>query len=266
AVESLGNESLTVLRGFHITKGFVDFPDSGGGLYVEDSDATFVQCVFAGNRSAVMGGAVAIWGGSPSFVNCRFYGNDGGWAAGAIYIRKSATPTFVNCLLYSNQAWEGGAVAITTGAATFVNCTLSENAATAGKGGAFLDSRGEAALRNCIIWGNTANTNGTDEIFNLPAAQGSTAVTHSNVKGGWPGEGNLYSDPLFVDPATGDYRIRQTSPCKDKGQNASLPTDVADTSLDGNTTETLPKDLGLNARIHGDSVDMGAYEWHPEDN
>ena len=91
-------------------------------------------------------------------------------------------------------------------------------------------------------------------------------MTHSNVKGGWLGEGNLNSDPLFVGPATGDYRIRQTSPCKDKGQNASLPQDVGDINMEGNTAEVLPKDLDLKPRIHGDSVDMGAFEWHPEDN
>ncbi len=263
ALGSVANDSSTVLRGFYIIEGFVDFPDNGGGLYVGDSDTNFVRCVFTGNRSAVMGGAVAIWGGSPTFVNCRFYDNDGGWAAGAIFNRKFATPTFVNCLFYENKAWEGGAVGITTGAATFVNCTLSDNEATIGKGGALFDSRGEAVLRNCIIWGNVAGTEDTNEVFNLPAARTSTTVSYSNVKGGWPGKGNIGSDPLFVDAGKGDYRLQETSPCRDAGKYASLPADVADINADGNTTGVLPKDLALKGRVSGEAVDMGAFEWHP---
>ena len=36
--------------------------------------------------------------------------------------------------------------------------------------------------------------------------------------------------------------------------------------MEGNTSEVLPKDLNMMSRIHGDSVDMGAYEWHPPGN
>ncbi|UCC31333.1 MAG: DUF1565 domain-containing protein, partial [Phycisphaerales bacterium] len=212
AVESIGNNSSTVLRGFYITKGFIASPETGGGMYLEKSDALFLRCVFTGNKSAIMGGAVAVWGGAPHFVNCRFYDNDGGWAAGAVFVRRSATPTFVNCLFCKNTAGEGGAVSIVTGAPTFINCTISGNKAGVSKGGALFDSQESAILRNCILWGNTSPVTGANEIYNAPSGARTTTVTHSAVKGGWPGEGNLNSDPLFVDPATGDYRIRQTSP------------------------------------------------------
>ena len=79
---------------------------------------------------------------------------------------------------------------------------------------------------------------------------------------GCHGVGSIISDPLFVNASTGDYRLRADSPCRDNGLTASLPADVADIGLNGNTTEVLPKDLGLEARVFGDSVDMGAYEWH----
>jgi hypothetical protein len=87
---------------------------------------------------------------------------------------------------------------------------------------------------------------------------------HANVQGRWPGEGNIDADPFFVNPTNGDYRLRSGSPCRDTGQNAALPPDLGDLCLDGNRTETLPRDLRMKARIEGTSVDMGALEWHPE--
>ena len=224
----------------------------------------FVDCVFTENKAGeTMCGAVSIWGGSPMFVNCRFRENDGGWAAGAVYIRRSATPTFVNCLFHDNKAMEAGAVCVITGTARFINCTLADNVSSIGKGGAIFDSRGEAFFRNCVLWNNVSPVTGANEIYNAPAAGRRTTVSHSVVKGKWPGEGNLDSDPLFVAAKTGDYRIQAGSPCRDKGLDTLLPTNVADVSLDGNTSETLPVDLDFAPRVYGASVDLGAFEWHP---
>ena len=44
------------------------------------------------------------------------------------------------------------------------------------------------------------------------------------------------------------------------GNNADLPADVGDVDWDNNTTETLPLDLALGARIFDFTVDLGAYE------
>lgn len=259
AVQTTGSDSSTMLRGFYVTDGFIDVPETGGGVYLENSSAIFVRCVFTGNKATVMGGAVAIWGGSPTFVNCRFYDNDGGWAAGAVFNRRSATPTFANCLFYENKAWEAGAIAMVTGAPTFVNCTLSDNQATIGKGGALFDTRGEAVLRNCILWNNVAGVTGTHEIFNLPGAGGTTAVAYSDIKGGWSGDGNIASDPLFVDVSKNDYHLQSGSPCTSAGQRSLLPPDIGDIDWDGDTAEALPADLGLSAPQEDETVGIGAY-------
>jgi len=53
------------------------------------------------------------------------------------------------------------------------------------------------------------------------------------------------AEPLFVDPANGDYHLRPTSPAVDAGFNAGI---WGDRDLDG------------NPRIVGGRVDIGAYE------
>ena len=67
------------------------------------------------------------------------------------------------------------------------------------------------------------------------------------------GEGNIEGNPLFVDPAKGDYRLQVGSPCIDTGTKVETVID-----LDGN-----PRPVDLVAREHeGDtSYDMGCYEF-----
>ena len=234
--------------------------DTGGGLYLENSNAKIVRCTFTGNKSATMGGALAVWGGSASLVNCTFYDNEADFAAGAVWNCKGGKPTLVNCLFYDKRAMEAGAVSTLTGGPSFTNCTFTDNHASKGAAGAIFDTRGEVVLRNCIVWDNKAAKASTNELFNLPSAGGTTTATYCNIKGGWSGDGNKDVDPLFVDAAARDYRLQSTSPCRDAGNTALLPKDSADLDWDGVTTSTLSKDLAMKSRVSGTAVDIGAYE------
>jgi hypothetical protein len=60
------------------------------------------------------------------------------------------------------------------------------------------------------------------------------------------GIGNITNNPLFVNPANLDFRLRPNSPCINSGNNLNIP---SGTDLDNNT------------RIAGQIVDMGAYEF-----
>ena len=73
------------------------------------------------------------------------------------------------------------------------------------------------------------------------------------------GSNNINSDPLFVNTVTGDYHLGASSPARNVGYNADVPTDAFDVDDDDNTSEKTP-DLDLSIRVSNTTVDMGAYE------
>ena len=264
AVRSIGNDRRTILRGFVITGGAAKDDEAGGGVYLENSNAVFTDCVFRNNSAEFAGGAVAnYFGGSPTFANCRFVDNGGGSGrptpvgGGAVY-NHDGSPTFINCLFHGNKAGDGGAVVSLDGAINIVNCTFTNNEATQRHAGALFDNMGRAVVRNCILWNNRAALAGAGEIYNHPRDGVPTSVAFSDVKGGWPGEGNADADPLFVDPVGGDYRLQSASPLGAAGNRNALPPDVADLDWDGDTTEPVSRDLDLLLRSDPTIVEMGA--------
>lgn len=94
---------------------------------------------------------------------------------------------------------------------------------------------GELALRG------TNTVNGHSNIIQAPDAaagivlfeQGEPVInmTYSDIKGGWPGEGNIDFPPLFIDPTNGDYTLSPYSPCIDTG-NPNLYPDPDGTRVD----------------------------------
>jgi len=136
--------------------------------------------------------------------------------------------TLANCLVAGNDAAKSGGG---TYGSTLINCTVTGNAALLGGGGTY-----RGTLANCIVWGNdaAARANYYDSTLSFSCSEPLPA-----------GAGNISANPLFINAAAGDYRLRASSPCLNKGDNARSP---------GNT------DLVGNPRISHGIVDMGAYE------
>jgi len=72
-------------------------------------------------------------------------------------------------------------------------------------------------------------------------------ISHSNIEGGYEGEGNIDISPLFSDSENDDYSLQSESPCIDAG--------TAD--LDGDGIDDIGDFYGL-------APDMGAYEFESE--
>jgi len=158
--------------------------------------------------------------------NCIITNNSGYWYGGAVRFC-----TLNNCTLSGNWVEKWGGAAHTC---TLNNCTITGNLAGSSGGGTH-----SSTLNNCIVYGNTASSSVNYGYYCKLSYSCTTPLPTGN--------GNIATDPLFVDSANGDFQLQESSPCINAGSNASTP---SGTDLDG------------NPRIMDGSVDMGAYE-HP---
>ncbi len=213
----------------------------GAGMYNDWSNPDLTNCIFRGNSAGDWGGGMCNSGGMQSLASCRFSENSAVGYGGGIYNDWNEL-TVSNSVLSGNTAvWDGGAMYNDWSSLTVTNCTLAGNTAGNGHGNALAfdssiwSSPSVIELTNCILWDNG------DEIWNNDDS--TITATFSDIlvetRTLWPGEGNIKNNPLFADPANGDYHLLAGSPCIDAGD----PT----TSVG---SEPLP---------NGGRINMGAY-------
>jgi len=207
----------------------------GGAIYISGSSPTIKNCVFSDNTAGGGGGAICSYGGSPIVLDCSFYRNKGG-SGGAIH-SDSSTLNITNGVFAGNSAeYLGGALYFYKVTAKILNSSFSENLAQIGNG--IYGFNSSITATNTILWDQPA-----DEIF---LNSGSTAnITYSNVRGAYPGTGNIDADPLFTGQE--NLRLAAGSPCINQGNN---------------TAHGLPEtDRDGTQRIVAETVDIGAYEY-----
>jgi hypothetical protein len=139
----------------------------------------------------------------------------------------------------------GGGMYNLNSSPVLTNCTFSGNWAQVTGGGIFNEDS-SPVLTNCILWFDFIAEIANADPGSVPV------VTHSDVYGGYPGEGNIDADPRFVDPDNGNYRLGPDSPCIDAGTNAAPGLPAYD--LEGD--DRIVDGDGDGTAI----VDMGAYE------
>jgi hypothetical protein len=174
----------------------------------------------AGNSGCVVGWSVSNSSTNGFLTNCVITGGSQPGGNGADGFGGGVFGcTLYNCVLTGNWASYGGG-----GAAfcTLYNCTVVGNSAIGYGGGTF-----NCTLYNCIVCSNTAHCPDMWDGFAC---------------GSWSG------DPLFVDYANGNFRLKSGSPCINTGNNAYTATA---TDMDG------------RPRVVGGTVDLGAYEFQP---
>jgi hypothetical protein len=216
--------------------------DCGGALLVSvNCSATVLRCDFIDNTCQNLGGAIYNPTISASnYWNCRFHGNSANNSGGGVAIVSGATASVVNCVFSGNSSNNigGGAVYLVAApAASFVNCSISGNSTTGSFGGSEIlaFSSNGSPISNSIVWGAPGTA------IAVQSGAGPT-ITRSIVAGGYVGEGNLASDPLFVDldgaddmlgTLDDDLRVAEGSPAIDSGSNmlftVALSVDLAGT-------------------------------------
>jgi beta-lactam-binding protein with PASTA domain len=205
------------------------------------SSPLFTGCTFSNNGSTMGNGALAGMVSKSRLDNCLFTGN--GYCVQDIAYGGECSPTITRCAFRENEG--GYAVAAWTGISAarlencefsqctsepvffngpvsgiilltpiFSNCTFAGNTAT--REVIYARKTAKVELRNCIVWGNTGPLLGTSGLVTLTA-------THCDIQHGFAGTGNIAADPLFVDAASGDYRLQAGSPCIDTGTADGAP-------------------------------------------
>jgi hypothetical protein len=216
----------------------------GGGMRNYNSHPELTNCTIIDNLATDDGGGILNLNGDVTIKNCIFSRNWAGDAGGGIK-NESCSPTLVNCVFSGNSAeFGGGMYNRDWSSPTFFNCVFKENSAHE-VGGGMRNYKSNPVLTNCILWGNTAPSG--PQIHNYSGSSSAT-ISYSDVQGGWPGAGNINANPLFVDPAIGDYHLLPGSPCINTGDPDYIA-EPNETDLDG------------NPRVIGGRIDMGAYEY-----
>lgn len=268
-----------------------NFAAFGAGVWVGlNSAPTIVDCTFIGNEASGYGGAVALDSSGDTYVsNCRFFGNTAVNGGGATAILESYG-YFTNCVFVGNSATNGagGAMDFDVSASGSVDhCTVTLNHSMQACGGVASSEFSNLQVQNSIVYGNTDS----DPVTTVEEAQiirinGATLIVNQSDIQGWsgavPGQGGFSAAPLFVDAngadnlagtADDNVRLAAGSPCIDRGSNALIPPDRADTDGNDDTIEPLPIDLDGNPRRADDPatadngvgtapiVDLGAYEF-----
>ena len=182
----------------------------GGGLYA--SGNVLKNNIISGNEC--LAEAIANydpWSGGSA--EAKAYG-------GGIYVNC----VIENCLITDNYCyanadlinWGTGYEVNQGGGAwsnsNILNCTIVYNISGEGSGAY------GGNLKNCIVFNN--------ETYNNPQITG--YAIYSCIEGGYSGQGNISSDPLFIEGPSGEYYLSQTaagqwqqSPCVDAGDPAS---------------------------------------------
>lgn len=188
--------------------------EKGGGAYLagdtrEDAQR-LVNCVFGGNTAD---------DGAGIYLTIAEGDNLAGSQRSATNRTARATGTVANlknCMITENVANDYGGGVLIDAAAEIDNCTIADNYSTSG-GGIFASYEGYVS--NSIIWGNSP-----DSIISNNSNE--PIVTYSDVAGGYSGQGNINSDPLFINGPFGGYYLSHTgagqtdtSPCIDAGLN-----------------------------------------------
>jgi len=225
--------------------------DHGGGIHAESFSLTISNNLITRNSATVNGGGLYCYRSLGTVAHNRIIANSAVNGAGGLYLYFSS-PTVHHNLIADNSAGNengGGALLLNRSASPITSNTITGNEATFGAG-LFISGESCPQISNCIIWGNSADyarelaCNASNSMVYLDYCDIPTGALDVYVAPGsdLAASNNIDADPLFADPAAGDYHLKSehgrwdpaandarggwvydpvTSPCIDAGNPAS---------------------------------------------
>jgi hypothetical protein len=229
-------KGLTVL-GFTLRNGYAEA--NGGGLVARRSQVVLKNCRFIGNRADNSGGALSVLespnytvesclfesnvcndeASTASFVGGRgeFTGNTVRKNTGALsLVFMQAGCVVRDNLIVDNLCTGFGALAYQIALSTSVEGnTITRNHCKEGMGALYVQFGDLRVERNIICENAGAYGVQVQTMDNLVRLAGNDvwlneAGAYTGIE---PGENDIAADPLFCDPETGDFSLREGSPC-----------------------------------------------------
>jgi len=223
-------DSTAQVVGFTIQNGRSYY--NGGGIYCRESSPTIRDNIITGNEaywSDYDGGGIYCESGSPTISNNAICDNWAEGGGGGICCRESS-PRISDNMISRNSADKGGGIYCSISTPRISNNTISRNSAEWG-GGIYCVSSG-LRITNTILWANTAS-----HWLEIYESNSSLYVTYCDVRGGWAGQGNIDCDPLFRDPANGDFQITwENYPVPDSTKSCCIDAGDPNSPLDPDST------------------------------
>jgi hypothetical protein len=257
---------------------------AGGGINNSSSSPSLTNCSFTSNTAITNGGGInnaqfcspsltncsftsnyAYNGGGmlnnpdchPILTNCSFTSNSSNYGGGIYNAGTNANQILINCRFISNSAgnYGGGIFILYNNTTLLTNCSFTSNTAFDGRAIAHFNSS-NASLINCIFWNNGGNK--TIYLGGTSTTTASYCLFEPAVTN-YTGSNNITTNTLpFV--SSDNLQLTNCSLAVNAGDPASA------TAVSGPYSVTaLPQtDLAGNARIYGNWVDIGAYEFQGE--
>ncbi|MCO5251939.1 MAG: hypothetical protein M9949_11050 [Candidatus Kapabacteria bacterium] len=268
-IYNMSVDNTALLDGFTIMGGNAIGPyplTEGGGIHNEFSSPVFNNLVVKYCNGYWYGAISNRTNCSITMSNSIIKLNKTNGSA-ALFLYNGSNATITNVLLYGNFSNSPGAAFRSEGSNTlFNNVTISNNHSNTGGGAGYI--RGNTAtMNNCIVYNNTTNQNGNEfyldnnSTLNLNYSCYSDLTNYIYIEAGSafnPDINSITSNPKFVNPASGDFRIASNSPVIDAGDD-SYNSEAFDIRGNG-----FPRKLDGTDYTQVGTIDMGAYEYNSD--